>query len=122
MNTFCDEVLILVPFLHLPSVWEAYESMWDDKLVTPSVPGSPRAEWRFTSSYVLLCLANGTCVESSRVNDQEVQYSAGWSLYRAARDIFGDLLDVFGQCTNQILLLQNIILMVGFIMNLSIAR
>ncbi|CAG8134803.1 unnamed protein product [Penicillium salamii] len=119
MNTFCDEVLILVPFLHLPSVWEAYESMWDDKLVTPSVPGSPRAEWRFTSSYVLLCLANGTCVESSRVNDQEVQYSAGWSLYRAARDIFGDLLDVFGQCTNQILLLQNIILMVIYLFRLD---
>ena len=113
MKTFCDEVLVLVPFLHLPSVWEAYENLWDGFLLPESSHQLELEEWRLTSSYVLLCLANGTCVESSRVNDQEMQYSAGWSLYRAARDIFGDLLDVFGECTNQILLLQNILLMVS---------
>ena len=111
MNTFCDEVLLLVPFLHPPSVWEAYENMWD---ALASRSGHRHGEWRLTASYILLCLANGTCVESSRVNDQEVQYSAGWSLYRAARDIFGDLLDAFSECTDQILVLQNIILMVSF--------
>lgn len=113
MKTFCDEVLVLVPFLHLPSVWEAYENLWDGFLYPESNHQSQLGEWRLTSSYVLLCLANGTCVESSRVNDQEVQYSAGWSLYRAARDIFGDLLDVFSDCKNQLLLLQNILLMVS---------
>ncbi|KAJ5363112.1 hypothetical protein N7541_003956 [Penicillium brevicompactum] len=119
MKTFCDEVLVLVPFLHLPSVWEAYENLWDGFLLPESSHQLDLEEWRLTSSYVLLCLANGTCVESSRVNDQEMQYSAGWSLYRAARDIFGDLLDVFGECTNQILLLQNILLMVVYLFRLD---
>ncbi|CAG8248314.1 unnamed protein product [Penicillium olsonii] len=116
MNTFCDEVLLLVPFLHPPSVWEAYENMWD---ALASRSGHRHGEWRLTASYILLCLANGTCVESSRVNDQEVQYSAGWSLYRAARDIFGDLLDAFSECTDQILVLQNIILMVVYLFRLD---
>jgi hypothetical protein len=111
MKTFCDEVHILVPFLHLPSVWKAYERLWESFLI-PSASHYSRGEWRFTFACVLLCLANGTCVESSRVDGQQGQYSAGWSLYRAARDVFGDLLDVFGHCTDQILLLQNILLMV----------
>ena len=112
MHTFCDEVHILVPFLHLPSVWEAYEKLWECLLRPTSGHNSRRGEWRFTFACVLLCLANGTCVEYSRVDDQEGRYSAGWSLYRAARKAFGDLLDVFSECTDQILLLQNIVLMV----------
>ncbi|CAG8164566.1 unnamed protein product [Penicillium nalgiovense] len=118
MKTFCDEVHILVPFLHLPSVWEAYERLWESFLV-PSASHYSRGEWRFTFACVLLCLANGTCVESSRVDGQQGQYSAGWSLYRAARDVFGDLLDVFSECTDQILLLQNILLMVIYLFRLD---
>lgn len=121
MHTFCDEVHILVPFLHLPSVWEAYESMWASLSVPNASHHFRRSEWRFTFAWVLLCLANGTCVESSRVDNQDRQYSAGWSLYRAARDIFGDLLDVFSQCTDQILLLQNIVLMVRPSIDLLVA-
>ncbi|OQE12876.1 hypothetical protein PENFLA_c060G04258 [Penicillium flavigenum] len=119
MKTFCDEVHILVPFLHLPSVWEAYERLWESFLVPSANHYSHHGEWRFTFACVLLCLANGTCVESSRVDGQQGQYSAGWSLYRAARDVIGDLLDVFGECTDQILLLQNILLMVIYLFRLD---
>jgi hypothetical protein len=112
MHIFCDEVHILVPFLHLPSLWEAYSKVWENSCGPESSPYHRNAESRFTLAHILLCLANGKCVISSRVNGPEGRYSAGWSLYRAARDIFGDLLDVFSECSNQILLLQTILLMV----------
>ena len=28
MHTFCDEVHVLVPFLHLPSLWQLYDDLW----------------------------------------------------------------------------------------------
>jgi hypothetical protein len=77
-----------------------------------SSPYHRNAESRFALAHVLLCLSNCKCVISSRANGPDGHYSAGWSLYRAARDIFGDLLDVFSECSNQILLLQTILLMV----------
>jgi hypothetical protein len=112
MHMFCDEVHILVPFLHLPSLWEIYSKLWENLGGSESSPYHRNAESRFTMAHILLCLANGKCVISSRVNGPEGHYSAGWSLYRAARDLFGDLLDVFSECSNQILLLQTILSMV----------
>lgn len=115
LHTFCDEVHILVPFLHLQSLWELYEGMWNT-----SLEGQPRSDDRHRNgvvrvqhAHILLCLANGRCVESSRFQGDEGRYSAGWSLYNAARDMFGDLLDGFTQCADQILVLQTVLLMVS---------
>ena len=111
LHTFCDEVHVLVPFLHLPSLWKLYGDVWETLGDGPQSQDQSGAR-RVQVAHILLCLANGRCVESSRFEDGEGRYSAGWSLYNAARDIFGDLLDGFRQCTDQIFVLQTYLLMV----------
>ena len=111
MRTFCEEVHILVPFLHIPTLWTLYEETWR-KFFDFSSQVHQNSEGRIQVAHILLCLANGKCVESSRLYSGEEQYSAGWTLYSAGRDVFGDLLDSFRDGDNQIIVLQTIILMV----------
>lgn len=113
MHTFCDEVHVLVPFLHLPAVWRLYKQTWTISFDQESSCSSNSEAQRFQAAHILLCLANGKCVESSRFEGDEGPYSAGWTFYSAARDAFGDLLDGFSQCTDQIFLLQTVVLMVS---------
>ncbi|CAI7630251.1 unnamed protein product [Penicillium pancosmium] len=119
MHTFCDEVHVLVPFLHLPVVWRLYEQTWAISFGQNSNRSSQSESQRFQTAHILLCLANGKCVESSRFEGDQGPYSAGWSFYNAARDVFGDLLDGFSQCTDQIFLLQTVVLMVIYLFRLD---
>ncbi|CEJ59802.1 hypothetical protein PMG11_08406 [Penicillium brasilianum] len=119
LRTFCDEVQILVPFLHLPSLWhlhdELWKSGWHDGFKDQPKQGSHRVQ----AAQLLLCIANGKCVESARLEDDRGPYSAGWSLYSAAREIFGDLIDGFRQCEDQVLVLQTVVLMVVYLFRLD---
>jgi hypothetical protein len=119
MHTFCDEVHILVPFLHLPSLWKLYDDIWRSGFNRQSDGQLENGSHRVQAAHVLLGVANGRCVESSRLEEDQSSYSAGWSLYSAARDIFGDLIDGFQQCADQILVLQTVILMVVYLFRLD---
>lgn len=119
MHTFCDEVHILVPFLHLPSLWKLYDDLWRYGFNRQSNNQLENRSHRVQTAHVLLGIANGRCVESSRLEGGQGSYSAGWSLYSAARDIFGDLIDVFRQCADQILVLQTVVLMVVYLFRLD---
>lgn len=119
MRTFCDEVHILVPFLHLPSLWKLHDDIWRCGLKRPSDGRLENGSLRVQTAHVLLGIANGRCVESSRLEGGQGSYSAGWSLYSAARDIFGDLIDGFRQCADQILVLQTVVLMVVYLFRLD---
>lgn len=83
------------------------------RLIDPQLESSEtKGAHRVQTTYILLCLANGRCVESSRFEDDQGPYSAGGSLYSAAREIYGDLLEGFQQFPDQILVLQTVVLMV----------
>jgi hypothetical protein len=86
--------------------------MWEQSFNAGSNDFEKNFDHQVQVAHILLCLANGKCGESSCVAGEGEQYSAGWSLYSASRDIFGDLLNSFHQCTDQILVLQTIVLMV----------
>ncbi|KAJ5663072.1 hypothetical protein N7507_003803, partial [Penicillium longicatenatum] len=121
LRTFCDEVHILVPFLHLHSIWELYEEMWKNSIGDQPCNNERDRQGvvRVQNAHILLCLANGRCVESSHFKGDEGRYSAGWSLYNAARDMFGDLLNGFSQCTDQIFVLQTVLLMVVYLFRID---
>lgn len=119
LRTFCDEVHILVPFLHLPSLWYLYDEFWKRGRNEGFKDQPEHGSHRVQAAQVLLGIANGRCVESSRLDDDGGPYSAGWSLYSAARDIFGDLIDGFRQCTDQVLVLQTVVLMVVYLFRLD---
>lgn len=112
MTMFCDEVHILVPFLHPPSLWTLYEEMCACCLRCQSNTPEQSSFGRLQAAHILLCLANGRSVESSQSEGGQSSYSAGWSLYSAARELFGDLLDGFGRLNDQLFLLQTVLLMV----------
>lgn len=112
MTTFCDEVHILVPFLHPPSLWTLYEEVWECSFIRQTGTQERSGVRRVHAAHILICLANGRCVESSRREGDQGPYSAGWSLYSAARELFGDLLAGFSQCSNQLFVLQTVLLMV----------
>lgn len=112
MHTFCDEVHILVPFLHPPSLWKLHEEIWQSSFGDRSEDHDRSMTRRMQAAHILLCVANGRCVETSRFEGDSAPYSAGWSLYSAARDIFGDLLEGFRQCKNHVFVLQTVLLMV----------
>ncbi|OKP11093.1 hypothetical protein PENSUB_3463 [Penicillium subrubescens] len=119
MHTFCDEVHILVPFLHLPSLWKLYDDLWRSGFGRQSDGQLESGSHRVRTAHILLGIANGRCVESSRLEEDQGSYSAGWSLYSAARDMFGDLIDGFRQCEDQILVLQTVMLMVVYLFRLD---
>ncbi|KAJ5699140.1 hypothetical protein N7462_001145, partial [Penicillium macrosclerotiorum] len=119
MHTFCDEVHVLVPFLHLPSLWNLYEDTWRTSFNHGTNDLNRSNISRVRVAHVLLSIANGKCVESSCFEADHGSYSAGWSLYCAAREIFGDLLNAFRQCTDQLLVLQTVVLMVVYLFRLD---
>lgn len=118
MHTFCDEVHVLVPFLHLPSLWQLHNELWTSGW-DYQTEDRRKDSRRVQIAHVLLGLANGRCVESSRLDGGGGPFSAGWSLYSAARDMFGDLIDGFRQCADQILILQTVVLMVVYLFRLD---
>lgn len=112
MVTFCDEVHILVPFLHPPSLWALYEEICRCCLHRQSNTDGQSRDGQLQVAHILLCLANGRSVESFQSEGTRSSYSAGWRLYSAARELCGDLLDAFSQFNDQLFLLQTVLLMV----------
>jgi len=104
---------MLYPFLHLPIILDVYSELWEDSFLWSADRGSQWDSHRIQVAQVFLCLATGRCTGSSRVDTEDGRHSAGWSLYCAAIDIFGDIFDVFRERTRSLQALQTFVLMVG---------
>lgn len=118
METFCEEVHILYPFLNLETAWANYTKMWDSGFSAPTDRSHVQVDYRIVIAQTWICVTLGKCTESPRVNSEEGKHSAGWDLFAAAVDLIGDLLGCFRNCSDPTLVLQTFTLMV--LMNLSI--
>jgi hypothetical protein len=112
MQTFCHEIHILYPFLHLPSLWANYANMWNSSFSSSEHEFQRSKDYRMMVAQVWVCIALGRCTDSPRVSSEEGKHSAGWSLFEAAADIIGDLLGSFRACSRPIIILQTYTLMV----------
>lgn len=110
LDTFCEEIHILYPMVHLPTLRSNYMDMWNQHLLSDHELS--RDNCRFTIAQVWICLAIGRCTQSPRLYGEDGRHSAGWSFYDAAMYLFGDLLTSFQECSNQILVLQTLVLIV----------
>ncbi|KAL2833075.1 fungal-specific transcription factor domain-containing protein [Aspergillus pseudoustus] len=121
LDVFSDEVHILYPFLGRCELRKRYTLMTRSHRIFGHL-GSEMlgAESRVSVAQVLLCLAIGQCTASPRVAGQGGRHSAGWSLYSAAMELFGPLLECFGECPDQMLVLQTLTLMVIYLFRLDI--
>lgn len=112
MHTFCDEVHILYPFLHIPSLWANYANMWNSGFSSTEHEFQRSKDYRMMVAQVLVCIALGRCTESPRVSSEEGKHSAGWSIFEAATDLIGDLVGCFRVCSRPTITLQTYALMV----------
>ncbi|OJK03456.1 hypothetical protein ASPACDRAFT_111253 [Aspergillus aculeatus ATCC 16872] len=121
LHTFCNEIHIMYPLLHLPTLWHRYTEMWTTWSLADMEPCMLISRHKqFAMAQILICLATGRCTASPRIAGAEARHSAGWSLYRAAAELVGDILDCFEECPDQILVLQTLALMVIYLFRLDI--
>ncbi|KAF7596709.1 hypothetical protein BBP40_000137 [Aspergillus hancockii] len=119
MRTFCDEVHILYPFLHIPSLRANYANMWNSSFSSSEHEFQRSMDYRIMVAQVWVCIALGRCTDSPRVSSEEGKHSAGWSLFEATTDLIGDLLGSFRTCSRPILILQTYSLMIVYLFRLD---
>lgn len=111
LNVCLDEVHILYPFLHPPSVRQTYEYLWTRSLLISQSELEESQESKLTVAIVFICLALGQCTASSRVANVNGVHSAGWSLYGVALDLVRPYLDVASDLSIHLQSLQVLTLM-----------
>ncbi|KAE8372012.1 fungal-specific transcription factor domain-containing protein [Aspergillus bertholletiae] len=123
MRTFCEEVHILYPFLHTPSLWANYTIMWNSSFnsLSPITEHEFQRgkDYRMVVAQVWVCIALGRCTESPRVSSEEGKHSAGWSIFEAAMDLIGDPVGCFGTCSRPAITLQTYALVVVYLFRLD---
>lgn len=112
LETFCHEIHILYPMLHLPTLRSNYIGMWNRYLSQEREIRCDDRLDRFAIAQVWICLAIGRCTKSPRIHGEDGRHSAGWSLYDAATQLTGELLSSFQECSSPILVLQTLVLIV----------
>ncbi|KAB8239224.1 transcription factor domain-containing protein [Aspergillus alliaceus] len=119
MRTCCDEIHILYPFLHIPSLWAKYANMWRSGFSSSEHEFQRSGDYRIMIAQVWVCIALGRCTESPRVSSEQGKHSSGWSLFEAATDLIGDLVGCFRACSRPIVVLQTYALMVVYLFRLD---
>lgn len=80
MELFFEEIHVLYPVLHPPSVWETFNGLWEYGALWPMADSIEREEKRLSVALVCFCLALGRCCVSTRMTDATGVHSSGWSL------------------------------------------
>ncbi|KAJ5704025.1 hypothetical protein N7493_011163 [Penicillium malachiteum] len=99
----------MYPFLPLPSLYAHYNLMWE-VLKSDRTPGLAASVGQ--DDRILTCQLFGRCTASPRISQEDGRHSAGWSLYKAAMNFMGDIMDCFEGCKSQIRVLQALELIV----------
>lgn len=95
LTDYFGELHTLFPFLHPPSVRNTHDFLWQSSLfVSSNDLSNDSKESKFSVAILFLCLANGRCVGSSRVDNADGKHSAGWSLYCVAVYLLQEDLDL----------------------------
>ncbi|KAH7089245.1 fungal-specific transcription factor domain-containing protein [Paraphoma chrysanthemicola] len=110
LETFLVEVYPLYPFLSEEMFREMYEELWNSIDADTTNDHAVQA---------LLVLANGRCATSSRIQSDAGSNSAGWSLYRAAMEMQGSLLDTVNDDSNPLSSLHSLTLVVIYLLRLD---
>ena len=111
LQVFFDEIHVLYPFLHPPSVWQTFEYLWKQSLLVSTDDLEKNRESRLSVALVFICLALGRCTASSRIDSSDGAHSAGWSLYSVALDLLRSFLDIASDLTMSLHGLQVLALM-----------
>lgn len=90
MELFFEEIHILYPVLHPPSVWETFNGLWEYGALWSMADSIEREEKRLSVALVCFCLALGRCCVSTRMTDATGVHSSGWSICSVGMELMQD--------------------------------
>ena len=112
LHIFLEEVHILYPFLHPPSVRQTLEFLEEQSFLVSLTELEEKGESKMSVALVFVCLALGRCTASCRTDNVDGANSAGWSLCSVAMDLVGPLFHVTSDSAISLLTLQVVTIMV----------
>lgn len=90
LHNFFNEIHVLYPFLHPPSVWESFDALWEPSTLWVPSDMAEAKQKRASVALVCFCLALGRCSISTRMEDEDGVHSSGWTLYSAGMSLIQD--------------------------------
>lgn len=112
MRIFLDEIHILYPILHPPTVWEIFNELWEYSALWSMANSAEREHKRMSVALVCFCLALGRCSVSTRMTDADGAHSAGWSLYSVGMSLMQDTMEMSNTAATSLLTLQILLIRV----------
>ena len=117
LELYFGEIHILFPFVHPPTVWDTFNYLWQNSLfVSSNILSDDSKESKISVALLFLCLANGRCAGSSRVDEANGRNSAGWSLYSVAMYLLRENLDLTQDHPSSAVSTQALTLMVSLLL------
>ncbi|PNH48186.1 hypothetical protein VD0004_g316 [Verticillium dahliae] len=110
LHVFLEEIHILYPILHAPTLWETFNEMWEYSALWPLTSSAEREQKRMAVALVCFCLALGRCSVSSRVTDANGVQSAGWTLYSVGMSLLQDSTEMSNTAAKSLLTLQMLLI------------
>ncbi|KAF3356373.1 hypothetical protein VdG1_03884 [Verticillium dahliae VDG1] len=119
LHVFLEEIHILYPILHAPTLWETFNEMWEYSALWPLTSSAEREQKRMAVALVCFCLALGRCSVSSRVTDANGVQSAGWTLYSVGMSLLQDSTEMSNTAAKSLLTLQMLLIRVIYLFRLD---
>lgn len=113
LQVFFDEIHVLYPFLHAPTVWETFNELWEYSALWAMTNATEREHKRMNVAMVCFCLALGRCSVSSRMTDASGVHSSGWSLYSVGMSLVQDAVEMNNTTAKSLVAMQIIMLRVN---------
>lgn len=117
MDLFFEEIHVLYPVLHPPSVWETFNGLWEYGALWPMADSAEREEKRLSVALVCFCLALGRCCVSTRMTDATGVHSSGWSICSVGMALMQDSERISKTGATSLLGLQILVLRVRAVTN-----
>lgn len=112
MHVYFEEIHVLYPFLHPPSVWETFNELWEYSALWPLANSAEREQKRLSVALVCFCLALGRCTVSSRVTDASGMHSSGWAFYSVGMSLLQDAAEMNNNTAKSLLAIQTLLIRV----------
>lgn len=109
LHVFLDDVHVLYPFLHPPSLWETFNELWEYSAFWSMASHEDHMQKRMSVALLCFCLALGRCSVSTRMDNADGVHSAGWSLHSVGIILMPDIMKMSNKCAKSLLTLQILI-------------
>ncbi|KAH7114806.1 fungal-specific transcription factor domain-containing protein [Dactylonectria macrodidyma] len=119
LQIFFDDIHILYPILHPPTIWETFNEVWEYSVLWSLASAAEREYKQMSVALLCFCLALGRCSASRRMTDANGVHSAGWSFYRVGISLLQDTIKMSNTTYKSLLTLQVLVMRVLYLFRLD---